>query len=136
MALLITSQLALLGLILLNHHIAGSKLFALGLTLNLLVMTANGGWMPVTPETYRFVHPNRTAALYTKPASSKNIILPREETNFWYLSDIIRIPLSWRRTAVSLGDILLIGGVAQFIFQVTMRKKVAATFTESPEQIT
>jgi hypothetical protein len=90
-------------------------------------MVANGGWMPVTPETYQFVHPERTVTLYTKPASSKNIILPRAETKLWYLSDVIRLPLPGRRTAVSLGDVLLIGGVAQLIMQTTSKKKELAS---------
>jgi hypothetical protein len=127
MVLLIASQFALLGVVLLNHFVPGAKLFALGIALNLLVMVANGGWMPVTPETYQFVHPERIVTLYTKPASSKNIILPRAETKLWYLSDVIRLPLPGRRTAVSLGDVLLIGGVAQLIMQTTSKKKELAS---------
>ncbi len=123
MIVLNLSQIALIALFLLNHHVAGAKLFALGIALNVLVMLANGGWMPVTPETANFVHPDRPIVEQTRPSSSKNIILPRSETNLWILSDIIRVTLPWRRTAVSIGDIVLIVGVAQFIFQTTAKKK-------------
>lgn len=121
MALLILSQVALIFLFFLNRHLPGAKLFALGIILNTTVMLANGGWMPVTPETYHYVHPERTVEVQTKPPNSKNIILPRAETNLWLLSDIIHVPLPWRRNAVSIGDLLLILGVAQFIFQTTSR---------------
>jgi hypothetical protein len=117
------SQIALVLLFLLNHHVPGAKLFALGIALNVLVMIANGGWMPLTPETYRFVHPDRPTVEQTRPSSSKNIILPRSETNLWILSDLIPITLPWRRAAVSTGDIVLVVGVAQFIFQASTKKK-------------
>jgi hypothetical protein len=116
MALLIISQFALIFLLLLNHHIPGAKLFALGIFLNTAVMLANGGWMPITPERYEWVHPNRVSEVYAKPPSSKNIILPYQESTLWVLSDIIPVTLPWRRNAVSIGDVLLIAGAAQFIF--------------------
>ncbi|MCK6625364.1 MAG: DUF5317 domain-containing protein [Anaerolineae bacterium] len=117
------SQLALVLLFLLNYHVPGAKLFAFGIALNALVMLANGGWMPLTPETYHFVHPDRPVVIQTRPSSSKNILLPRSETKLWILSDIIPVTLPWRRTAVSLGDIVLVAGVAQLVFQATAKKK-------------
>lgn len=117
------SQIALIFLILLNHHVPGVKIFALGIMLNVLVMLANGGLMPLTPEMYHFVHPDRPIGEQARPSSSKNILLPRSETNLWILSDIIPLTLPWRRTAVSPGDIVLVAGVAQLIFQATAKKK-------------
>lgn len=117
------SQIALAFLFLLNHHVPGAKLFALGIALNALVMLANGGLMPLTAETYHFVHPDRPIVEQTRPSNSKNILLPRSETNLWILSDNIPVTLPWRRTAVSPGDIILVVGVAQLIFQATARKK-------------
>ena len=126
MIMLVLSQSALIGLFLLNHHLPGAKLFALGIFLNTAVIVANGGWMPVTPETAHFVHPDRAVELYVKPSNSKNVILPRSETNLWILSDIIRLTLPWRRNALSIGDLLLIAGIAQFVFQTTPKKKKRA----------
>jgi hypothetical protein len=123
MIVLNLSQIGLIFLFLLNRHVPGAKLFALGIALNALVMLVNGGWMPVTPETASFVHPDRPSVEQTRPVSSKNIILSRSETNLWILSDIIRVTLPWRRNAVSIGDVLLVAAVAQFIFQVTAKKK-------------
>lgn len=121
MAILILSQVALICLLVLNRHVPGAWLFGLGIALNSVVMVANGGWMPITPEIYHYVHPERTIELQTRPPNSKNVILLRSDTRLWVLSDIIRIKL-WRRWAASIGDMLLIAGVAQFIFQGTATK--------------
>jgi hypothetical protein len=123
-ALLMLSQIALVFLLLLNRHVPGAKLFALGIILNIVVMAANGGWMPVTPEIHNFVHPDRPVELQARQVNSKDVILPRTETNLWILSDIIPVTLPWRRNAVSIGDVLIILGAAQFIFQATSKQKV------------
>ena len=122
-ALLMLSQIALVFLLLLNRHVPGAKLFVLGIMLNIAVMVANGGWMPVTPEIHNFVHPDRPVELQARQVNSKDVILPRTETNLWILSDIIPVTLPWRRNAVSIGDVLLILGAAQFIFQATSKQK-------------
>ena len=123
MLLAIFSQLALAGAFLLNRHLPGAKLVALGIMLNTTVMLANGGWMPITLESVRYVHPDRPIELEARQPKSKNIILPRSETNLWLLSDIIPVAVPWRRYVISLGDSLLVVGVAQFIFQTTTRRK-------------
>jgi hypothetical protein len=134
---LMLSQTTLLVLVVLNRHVPGAILFSLGIVLNLVVMLANGGWMPITPEMYRFVHPERVLDIQARAPSSKGIILPREQTNLWLLSDIVPIALPWRRTAVSIGDLLLIAGAGQFIFQGSARKRVAemATSTGSIDRV-
>ena len=131
MAILILSQIALGFLFVLNRHLPGAKLFALGVFLNVLVMVANGGWMPITPATYQHVHPEwATVEVGTRAPESKNIVLPRAETNLWILSDIIPVFLPWRGWAVSIGDVFLIVGIAQFIFQTTSkREKITAKTT-------
>lgn len=126
-ATLMLSQGALLGLVILNYHVPGVALFSLGIVFNLAVMLANGGWMPITPEMYHFVHPERVIEVGSRAPDSKGIILPRDQTNLWVLSDIVPITLPWRRTAVSIGDLLLIAGAAQFIFQGAAKRRVAKT---------
>jgi len=128
MILLILSQLALLLILMLNRSMPGIKLFALGIVLNLVVMVANGGWMPITPETYQFVYPGQDAPLYTRPFSSKNIVLPQAETKFWILSDMIPLSLPGDRTAISIGDIFLVVGIGQFVFLVTSPQKDIAPY--------
>ncbi|MFQ5576920.1 MAG: DUF5317 family protein [Anaerolineae bacterium] len=132
-AILATSQLLLAILFLINHHLPGARLFALGIAFNILVMVANSGWMPVTPEMYHSIHPERAVALYARPPSSKNIVLPRSETAFWLLSDVIRIALPWRRTAVSVGDLFLVLGVVRFIFWTTAPQNRAGALRPHPQ---
>lgn len=132
MLLLILSHLALIFVFFLNRHIPGAKLFALGIILNTLVMAANGGWMPVTPEMEQFVHPTHNTQTYTAPPKSKNIVLPRSETNLWILSDNIPVTLPWRNNAISIGDVLLVAGVAQFLFQGTAKKQEHSPLKTTP----
>jgi hypothetical protein len=115
MIVVMASQLALILLFVLNRHVPGAKLFALGVILNTTVMIANGGWMPVTPETYQAIRPNRVVELQSRAPNSKGIMLPRSETNLWILSDIIKISLPGHKNALSIGDVLLILGIAQFL---------------------
>jgi len=125
MAILTLSQVALLLFVVLNRHLPGAALFALGIVLNIVVMVANDGWMPITPEAYSFIHPERVVAVGERPPASKGVILPQSETRLWILSDIVAVELPWRRTAVSIGDILLIAGAGQFIFQATAGGQIA-----------
>jgi hypothetical protein len=128
MLLLVLSQLALIFLFILNRHIPGAKLFALGIILNTTVMIANGGWMPITPETYQAIRPNRVVELQDRAPLSKSIMLPRSETNLWLLSDIIQVSIPGHKNAMSIGDLLLILGVAQFLLQGTAKKDAAPTY--------
>ncbi len=131
MTVLILSQVVLVLLVILNHHLPGAKLLALGIILNTTVMVANGGWMPITPEMNHFVHPDRVVEELDRAPNSKGIILPRTETRLWILSDIVRVKVPWRRTVVSVGDLVVLAGIAQFIFQATSRKQ-----TPSPALVT
>ena len=128
MLLLIATQCGLVFLLLLNRHVLGAKLFALGVILNIIVMASNGGWMPVTPEGYEFIHPDRTAEVYVKPPSSKNIILPRDKTRLWLLSDIIPVSLPWRSWMISVGDIILVLAVGQYLFQMSSIRQAQDRF--------
>jgi hypothetical protein len=133
MSLLVLSQLALVFLFLLNRHVPGARFFALGIALNTAVMVANGGWMPVTPETYKLVHPDwPPVEVHSRPPDSKNIVLPQAETKLWILSDIIPVILPDRGWALSVGDVLLIFAAAQFIFQTT--KKETSQPADVPRQ--
>jgi len=110
----------LLGLVVwANRHLDGMKLVALGLLLNLIVMAANGGWMPVTPEdVVKVGHTNLapTLASGTRIHSSKNIILLRKETKLWLLSDIFTVPRPFPVPSVfSIGDVVVALGTFMFI---------------------
>jgi hypothetical protein len=134
LAALTVSQLALLALVIVNRHLPGAVLFASGMVLNIVVMLANGGWMPITPEIYYFVHPDRVVDIESRPPNSKGVVLPRSETNLWVLSDIVPVLLPWRRTAVSIGDLLLVASTAQFIFHATAKRQSQERVTATPAE--
>jgi hypothetical protein len=95
-----------------NRRLQGFWLLGLGLLLNLAVITANGGLMPITPETLTIVHGEQAQALIDSRAyGSKSIVLPAEETRLEWLADRFtvpdRLPIQF---AYSLGDVLLVAG--------------------------
>lgn len=120
--LLIGSYLMLCIFAGLNWKRPGIPLMAVGLALNLAVMVVNGGYMPVTPEALERANLSHLAGAATsgsRVAMSKDVLLSREATRLWLLSDILVFgpPL---RTAFSVGDLLLAAGAFVF-FHSAMR---------------
>lgn len=115
---LVVSSLLLLPVVWRNRRSPGLALIGLGLALNLTVMVANGGFMPITPEAVaRIGHQHLIVQLggVERMRGSKGIVLPREETALWVLSDIFIIPPPFPvASAFSLGDVLV--AVGAFIF--------------------
>ena len=89
-------------------------ILGVGLALNVLVIVANGGWMPVSPQviTDLFSVSPDAAALGMRVGWSKDILLLPAETRLWWLSDCFLLP-TWfpQRAAFSPGDILIAMGV-------------------------
>ncbi|MGQ9492526.1 MAG: DUF5317 domain-containing protein [Anaerolineae bacterium] len=110
-----TSHLLLLATVWLNRHLPGVKVIGLGLLLNLTVMAANGGWMPVTPDAVVKVgHTGLVPSLETgtRVYSSKNIILPAEQTKLRFLSDIFILARPFPiPTIFSIGDVFVAAGI-------------------------
>jgi hypothetical protein len=106
-----------------NRHLAGVRWIGLGLLLNLGVMVANGGWMPVRPEAIvRVGHTSLAPSLAsgTRVYSSKNIVLPLEETRLWFLSDVFVLARPFPVPSVfSIGDVFVALGVF-FLIQAAM----------------
>jgi hypothetical protein len=115
-ALLIASYVVLLLMLWLNRHILGATLVGLGLLLNLAVMLANGGYMPITPQAMQQIgHPNVASyAPGSRVPVSKDIALPKEQTRLWVLSDVLVLPPPFPvPSAFSVGDVLI--GVGAFL---------------------
>lgn len=98
------------------------RIFALGFILNTLVMAANGGLMPVTPENHQSISgaEGRELTPGQSPRHSKNVLLDSSDTNLGFLSDRILISIP-RSKIYSLGDLFLIAGLAVFVVETSVR---------------
>ena len=108
-AALVSSQGALLIFAWLNRKQPGFWALGLGLALNLLVITLNGGLMPISPETAGRLMPDAAPdVLQVGHRLGKDIVLPAAATRLEWLADRFLLP-SWLpyRVAFSLGDVLI-----------------------------
>ena len=113
-AVLVISQLVLLGFVWSNRDLIGFRILGLGLILNLLVIILNGGLMPLAPETAQALFPEVPPSVWqigSRPWMCKNILLLYEDTRLAWLSDSILLPewFPWTR-ALSPGDLLIVLG--------------------------
>ena len=130
---LILSMLLLLIFCWFNRRFSGVWLLAAGLCLNLLVMTANGGFMPISPQTAsHLVAPGTLATLGNGDRfGTKDILLLPAQTRLPWLSDIFLPPAgSPYQVAFSPGDVLVAMGAlwllaTQGLALETTRKKTA-----------
>jgi hypothetical protein len=98
-----------------NRSQPGVWLLGAGLLLNLAVILANGGFMPISPETVARLLPDlppETWQLGERVGTGKDILLPVDRTRLPWLSDRFLLP-DWvqYRVAFSLGDGLIAAGV-------------------------
>ena len=111
---LLTSQIMLFGFAWFNRRIAGMSILICGLALNLAVMTANSGFMPISPQTASRLIPAEQLS-DIQPGSRlgpKDILLHPQDTRFEWLADRFLLP-GWfpYQVAFSFGDILISIGV-------------------------
>lgn len=117
--ILIVTQLILLIFVWLNRKSPFFWLMGLGLLLNFLVISLNGGWMPISPATLATENiPSSQWQIGSRLGDSKDFVLAKESTNLWIFSDILTLP-KWipYRVAFSIGDVLLGLGVIGFLIQ-------------------
>ncbi len=99
----------------LNWQLPGLVWIAAGLALNLLVITLNGGFMPVLPAAREFT------GLPALDSRDNNVIPMTSETRLWFLGDILPLPAWLPFTNVfSLGDVLITFGGVLFIQQALL----------------
>ncbi len=119
-AALIGSQLLLLLFAWINRHQAGFVALGVGVALNLLVISLNGGLMPISPETLSSlfpVLPEGWTELGARLGSNKNILMPESATHLAFLSDRFLLPVWFpNRVAFSLGDFFIAIGAFQFLW--------------------
>lgn len=107
----VLSQFALLAFAWVNRKTSGFWLLGIGLLLNLIVITANKGFMPITPETVQWLRPDAPTGSWQigrRLGYGKDIVLPQSDTFLWFLSDRFRsFSIQAYRVAFSLGDIFI-----------------------------
>ncbi len=110
----LTSQILLLAFAWLNRHLPGMPILILGSALNLAIMVANGGFMPISLQTARRLVPEEVLLDISlgDRFGTKDILLLPENTHFEWLADRF-LPPSWSpyQVAFSLGDVLIAIGV-------------------------
>jgi hypothetical protein len=117
---LVSSQVILLVFVLANYRLPGFWSLGLGLLLNFVVITANGGLMPISPEVLDQLVPDALISDWevgTRYGMGKDVILPISKTRCWWLSDRLLLP-AWLpySVAFSIGDIFLAVGAFLLIW--------------------
>jgi len=112
-SVILTSQLTLLIFAWLNRHLVGMLILIIGLVLNMAVMVANDGFMPINPNTAeRIVGAERIAVFEIgSRIGYKDILLPKNETRLELLADRFLPPVGFPyQVAFSLGDVFIASG--------------------------
>jgi hypothetical protein len=111
LAVVLASNAVIALFMLVNHRLPGMALAAVGLALNVLVITANGA-MPVSAEAVEAAGGEGAADI----GGLKHERLT-DDTRFAFLGDVIAVP--GVRELLSLGDVLLALGIAYFAYTRT-----------------
>jgi hypothetical protein len=124
--ILVAAQAILLIFVWANRHQSGMWLLGLGLGLNLLVISLNGGLMPISPETVHRLAPTAPGGSWQvgeRLWSGKDIVLPRDETILAPLSDQWLTPPGFPiQVAFSIGDVLIAMGVFWLLWNMSERQ--------------
>lgn len=115
--LILISYLPLLGMVWLNRDRPGMWLTGLGILMNFMVISLNGG-MPVLQEAAAIAAGSDQVGSVAE--GYKHVVLA-PETLFPFLADVIPVRIFGAGQVISLGDVLLAVGLSGFL-QAELRK--------------
>jgi len=114
----------------LNRNLSGMPILIVGLLLNFLVIVANGGWMPISPQTANLLAGKDISQFINLGGrfGEKDILLPMQNIRFEFLADRFLLP-AWLpyKAAFSLGDILISVGVFWLLASPTVKSDSLST---------
>jgi hypothetical protein len=116
---LVSSQIMMLVFAWLNRRLNGMGALICGLGMNLAVILANGGLMPISPQTAARLLPAEivnSLEVGQRFGAGKDILLLAEQTSLVWLSDRFLLP-AWisHQVAFSLGDVFIALGIIHFL---------------------
>jgi hypothetical protein len=134
---LVISQALLLAFCWHNRRLPAFWILATGLVLNLAVILANGGFMPISPETAGRLLPQESLqalSLGERFGGGKDILLLEESTRLALLSDRL-LPPGWfpYQEAFSPGDVVVAIG-AFLLMALQGRRSPGIRFTHYEEK--
>lgn len=116
----VIGALLLLAVVWFNRRIPGALIFGVGLTLNLIVILAFGGRMPVLLP--HEVDPNSPVLALLKGGLDPLHVALAHPQGLWFIGDIFAIPgIGGHSSLVSIGDLLMAAGVAWLIIRCSQR---------------
>ena len=125
--LFIVSYLLLIVFVFANVRRPSVVLFGFGVLLNFLPIVANGGLMPITPETLlRTGDVPEDARIGEWVEGTKDVLLERADVHLYFFSDRLTSDLSPSR-AFSIGDVVLIGGAMVLLLDLLLPRPYRAT---------
>ena len=116
MPLHILSYILVFAFIVLNLHVKALLAIGTGALLNFAAIAANGGWMPASATALERAGLAETVERLTSGATYGNVLLMSASTRINVLGDWLYLP-GWVpfATAFSIGDVLIMGGLAWLI---------------------
>jgi hypothetical protein len=143
--LFILSYLGLLIFCLYNLYLPGMKLVMAGVFLNFLVITVNGGAMPISLENLEAIGRGHQAVAAPAQAGSggaaTQIVQAGKDSigaspNLGFLGDVIVLPLPFKlATALSVGDVVLTVGLSWLILQTMFKRSGPEIIPGVPQKV-
>ena len=130
----VIGAILLLAVVWFNRRIPGALLFSVGLTLNLIVIVAFGGRMPVLLP--HDADPNSPVLALLRGGLDPLHVALDHPQGLWFIGDILTIPsIGGHSSLVSIGDLLMAAGVAWLIIRCSQRSpELKPAYGSSPSQ--